>query len=166
GNRSGDNERRVVPVETPTSALVVQDGFGGYNWSYQVKERPTDYALMSDSSDSANSSMSKLEEAIKEKDALKEKLTKFEESCKKLTKLINSQMSANDKTGLGYDSQLSENEMPECEIFKAASDSSVGEIDADNNQANDRYKAGIGYHAVPPPYTGNYMPPRADLSFA
>nr|GEZ52484.1 hypothetical protein [Tanacetum cinerariifolium] len=21
------------------------------------------------------------------------------------------------------------------------------------------------YHAVPPPYTGNYMPPRADLSF-
>nr|GFB05873.1 ribonuclease H-like domain-containing protein [Tanacetum cinerariifolium] len=28
-----------------------------------------------------------------------------------------------------------------------------------------RYKVGIWYHAVPPPYTGNYMPPRADLSF-
>nr|GEV32556.1 hypothetical protein [Tanacetum cinerariifolium] len=25
---------------------------------------------------------------------------------------------------------------------------------------------GIGYHAVPPPYTGNSIPPRADLSFA
>nr|GFB10340.1 hypothetical protein [Tanacetum cinerariifolium] len=33
GNRSTDNERRVVPVETPTSALVVQNGLGGYDWS-------------------------------------------------------------------------------------------------------------------------------------
>nr|GEW76869.1 hypothetical protein [Tanacetum cinerariifolium] len=47
-------------------------------------------------------------------------------------------MSANDKTGLGYDSQLSENEMPKCEIFKAVYDSSVSEINEDNNQAKDR----------------------------
>nr|GFB96715.1 hypothetical protein [Tanacetum cinerariifolium] len=67
---------------------------------------------------------------------------------------------------LGYDCQLSENEMSKCEIFEAASDSSVSEIDEDNNQAKDRYKVGIGYHAVPPPYTGNYMPPRVDLYFA
>nr|GEU66691.1 ribonuclease H-like domain-containing protein [Tanacetum cinerariifolium] len=52
-------------------------------------------------------------------------------------------MSANDKTGLGYDSQLSENEMPECKIFEAASDSSVSEIDEDNNQAKDMYIVGI-----------------------
>nr|GFB32376.1 hypothetical protein [Tanacetum cinerariifolium] len=56
GNRSADNERRVVPVETPASALVVQDGLGGYNWSYQAEEGPTDFALMAYSSDSANSS--------------------------------------------------------------------------------------------------------------
>nr|GEW88101.1 hypothetical protein [Tanacetum cinerariifolium] len=43
---------------------------------------------------------------------------------------------------------------------------SVSEIDEDNNQAKDRYKVGIGYHAVSPPYTGNYMPPKADISFA
>nr|GEY07793.1 hypothetical protein [Tanacetum cinerariifolium] len=77
-----------------------------------------------------------LEETMKEKDDLKEKLTKFEESSKNLTKLINSQMSANDKTGLGYDNQLSENEMPKCEIFEIASDSSVSEIDEDNNQVD------------------------------
>nr|GEU39758.1 hypothetical protein [Tanacetum cinerariifolium] len=35
----------------------------------------------------------------------------------------------------------------------------------DNNQANDRYKAVEGYHAVPSPYTGNFMPLRPDLSF-
>nr|GEV01925.1 retrovirus-related Pol polyprotein from transposon TNT 1-94 [Tanacetum cinerariifolium] len=38
--------------------------------------------------------------------------------------------------------------------------------DGDDNQINDRFKKGEGYHAVPPPYTGNYMPPRVDLSFA
>ncbi|GJY36706.1 hypothetical protein Tco_0422084 [Tanacetum coccineum] len=40
-----------------------------------------------------------LEEALKEKDDLK----KIEESLKNLTKLINSQISAKEKTGLGYD---------------------------------------------------------------
>nr|GEY90385.1 ribonuclease H-like domain-containing protein [Tanacetum cinerariifolium] len=110
---------------------------GGYDWSYQAKEGPTDFALMAHSSDSTNSSNSELEEVIKEKDDLKEKLTKFEESSKNLTKLINSQVSANDKTGLGYNSQLSENEMSKCEIFEATFDSSVSEIDEDNNQAKD-----------------------------
>nr|GEV13468.1 hypothetical protein [Tanacetum cinerariifolium] len=56
--------------------------------------------------------------------------------------------------------------MPKCEIFKTASDSSVSKIDEYNNQAKDRYKVGIGYHAVLPPDTGNYMPPRPDLFFA
>nr|GEY62687.1 hypothetical protein [Tanacetum cinerariifolium] len=45
------------------------------------------------------------------------------------------------------------------------SDSSVNESEEDNNQANNRYKVGEGYHAVPPLYTGNFMPPRHDLSF-
>nr|GEV54826.1 ribonuclease H-like domain-containing protein [Tanacetum cinerariifolium] len=58
GNRSADNERRVVPVETLASALVVQDGLVGYDWSYQAEERPTDFALMTHSSDLTNSSNS------------------------------------------------------------------------------------------------------------
>nr|GFC00780.1 hypothetical protein [Tanacetum cinerariifolium] len=40
------------------------------------------------------------------------------------------------------------------------------ESDGDDNQVNDRFKKSEGYHAVPPPYTRNYMPSRADLSFA
>nr|GEY67889.1 hypothetical protein [Tanacetum cinerariifolium] len=40
------------------------------------------------------------------------------------------------------------------------------ESDKEDNQVNDKFKKSEGYHAVPPPYTGNYMPPRADLSFA
>nr|GEV22991.1 hypothetical protein [Tanacetum cinerariifolium] len=156
-------DKTKVELEPPASALVVQDRLGRYDWSYQAEEGPTNFALMAHSLDSANF---ELEETTKEKDDLKEKLTKFEESSKNLTKLINSQMSANDKIGLGYDSQLSENEMPRCKIIENASGSSVSEIDEDNNQTKGRYKVGIGYHAVSPPYTGNYMPQRADLSFA
>ncbi|GJY36707.1 ribonuclease H-like domain-containing protein [Tanacetum coccineum] len=40
------------------------------------------------------------------------------------------------------------------------------ESDVDDNPLNDRFKTGEGFHAVPPPYTGNYMPPRPDISFA
>ncbi|GKB28829.1 hypothetical protein Tco_0868230, partial [Tanacetum coccineum] len=47
GNRNGDAPRRIIPVETPTNALVVQDGIGGYEWSFQAEEGPTDFALMS-----------------------------------------------------------------------------------------------------------------------
>ncbi|GJZ73502.1 hypothetical protein Tco_0637648 [Tanacetum coccineum] len=109
-----------------------------------------------------------LEEALKEKDDLKLKLEKFEESSKNLTKLINSQISAKDKTGLGYDSQINESELNnihknESEVIHSVFNSR--ESDAHDNPVNDRFKTGEGFHAVPPLYIGNYMPPRPDLSF-
>nr|GEU40384.1 hypothetical protein [Tanacetum cinerariifolium] len=84
-----------------------------------------------------------------------------------ITKLKNNQLSSKDETGLGYDSQLNERDLSnKSDVFESASDSSVNGSKEDNNQANDRYKACEGYHAVPPPYTGNFIPPRPDLSFA
>ncbi|GJR99438.1 hypothetical protein Tco_0315947 [Tanacetum coccineum] len=100
-----------------------------------------------------------IEEALKEKDDLKLKLEKFEESSKNLTKLINSQISAKDKTGLGYDSQMNKSEVVHS-VFNSR------ESDVDDSPVNDRFKIGEGFHVVPPPYTGNYMPSRPDLSFA
>nr|GEU66693.1 hypothetical protein [Tanacetum cinerariifolium] len=138
---SGDNERRVVPIKTPASSLVVQNGLGGYEWSYQAEEGPIDFALIAHSSDSANSSNSEVQSCSNE----------FLQSFKNLQRQYDQQKEVLNKDNL--------------EIL-AASDSSVSEIDEDNNQAKDRYKVGIRYHAVPHPYTGNYMPPRADLSFA
>ncbi|GKF93708.1 hypothetical protein Tco_0283408, partial [Tanacetum coccineum] len=35
-----------------------------------------------------------------------------------------------------------------------------------DSQVNDKYKTYEGYHAVPPPYTGNFMPPKPDLVLA
>ncbi|GJZ64384.1 ribonuclease H-like domain-containing protein [Tanacetum coccineum] len=222
GNRNRDAPRRNAPVDTSTTnALVVQDGIGGYDWSFQAEEGITNFALMaytsqgsssSSSSDSEREALNKsnleiigyqmgleslearivvhekneavyeediaflkydvqvkdisikdlknqLEEALKEKDDLKLKLEKFEESSKNLTKLIDSQISAKDKTGLGYDSQMNESEVVHS-VFNSR------ESDVDDSPVNDRFKIGEGFHAVPPPYTGNYMPSRPDLSFA
>nr|GEV99059.1 ribonuclease H-like domain-containing protein [Tanacetum cinerariifolium] len=177
GNRNRDNTRRVIPVETLANALVVIDGMG-YDWSYQGEKGPTDFALMAYSSSGSSRSdtevrdnsiteiKNQLEEFLKEKDDLKLKLKKFETSSKNLTNLINSQISLKNKTDLGYDSQLNERDLNnKSDVFKSAFDSSVNESEKDNNQANDRYKVGEGYHAVHPPYTGNFMPPRPDLSF-
>ncbi|GKA74055.1 hypothetical protein Tco_0780357 [Tanacetum coccineum] len=52
-----------------------------------------------------------LEEALKEKDDLKLKLEKIEESSKNLNNLINSQISAKGKAGLGYDCQINLSEV-------------------------------------------------------
>ncbi|GKB92876.1 putative ribonuclease H-like domain-containing protein [Tanacetum coccineum] len=40
------------------------------------------------------------------------------------------------------------------------------ESDVDDSPVNDRFNTGEGFHAVPSPYTRNYMPSRPDLSFA
>ncbi|GKC90289.1 ribonuclease H-like domain-containing protein [Tanacetum coccineum] len=158
GNRNGDAPRRIIPAETPANALVVQDGIGGYDWNFQAEEGPTNFALMAYTSQSSSSSDSELEESLKEKDDLKLKLEKFEESLKNLTKLINSQISAKDKAGLGYDSQINESEVVHS-VFNSR------KSDVDDSPVNDRFKIGEGFHVVPPPYTGNYMPSRPELSF-
>ncbi|GJT19496.1 ribonuclease H-like domain-containing protein [Tanacetum coccineum] len=151
-NRNRDDPRRNALVDTSTTnTLVVQDGIGSYDWSFQAEEGPTNFDLMaytSQGSSSSSSSNSELEEALKEKDDLKLKLEKFEESSNNLTKLINSQISAEDKTGLGYDSQINESELNNVHM---------NESEVVHSE---------GFHAVPPPYTGNYMLPRPDLSFA
>ncbi|GJT39706.1 retrovirus-related pol polyprotein from transposon TNT 1-94 [Tanacetum coccineum] len=49
-----------------------------------------------------------LEKVVKERDELKDKIAKWEESSKNLDEILNSQMSARDKTSLGYNTQLNE----------------------------------------------------------
>nr|GEY78400.1 hypothetical protein [Tanacetum cinerariifolium] len=86
----------------------------------------------------------KIKKAKKERDDLKLTLEKFESSSKNLSRLLDSLQSDKFKTGLGYDSQ--------------GFDSQVLE-----NQVND--KTSKGYHAVPPPYTGNFMLLKLDFVF-
>ncbi|GJW24095.1 hypothetical protein Tco_0037906 [Tanacetum coccineum] len=45
-------------LETPANALVVQDGIGGYDWSFQAEEDITNFALMAYTSQGSSSSSS------------------------------------------------------------------------------------------------------------
>ncbi|GKB46067.1 hypothetical protein Tco_0896820 [Tanacetum coccineum] len=74
-----------------------------------------------------------LEEALKEKDDLKLKLEKFEESSKNPTKLINSQITDKDKSGLGFDKQVNKSGVLD-NVFDSH------ESDGDDNPVNDRFK--------------------------
>ncbi|GJY12596.1 ribonuclease H-like domain-containing protein [Tanacetum coccineum] len=189
--RSRENTRRTVPVETShalvaqDNALIVQDGLG-YDWSYIAQDEPTSWPTLQTPQDLTQSVYeekigvlefevkdkdnaitrlkNQLDENLREKDDLKAKLEQFETSSKNLNKLINSQLSAKDRTGLGYGDQLNENDSSGSEVFNSVFENCSS--DGDDNQTNDRFKKGDGYHAVPPPLTGNYMPPLADLSFA
>ncbi|GJY84229.1 hypothetical protein Tco_0497605 [Tanacetum coccineum] len=86
GNRNGDAPRRVVPVETLANALVVQDGIGGYDWSFQSKEGIINFALMaytSQGSSSSSSSDSELDNSV-----YKTKVSETETSISKTSKDI------------------------------------------------------------------------------
>ncbi|GJX46748.1 putative ribonuclease H-like domain-containing protein [Tanacetum coccineum] len=141
-----------------------------------AEEGPTNFALMAYTSSSSSSSdteneavfeedikilkldimlrdnaltelRKKFEKAKKERDDLKLTLEKFENSSKNLSKLLDSQICDKFKSGVGYDSQVFDSQVYD-------------------SQVNDRYKIGEGYHVVPPPYTGNFMPPKPDLVLA
>ncbi|GJX28537.1 hypothetical protein Tco_0236616 [Tanacetum coccineum] len=108
-----------------------------------------------------------LEKVVKEKDELKVKIEKWEESSKGLNKLLNSQMSAKDKNGLGYDTQLDEiSNKSETDSEISMSVFKVRSSDEKTTPINDRFSKSDGYHVVPPPITGNFLTLRADISFA
>nr|GEV05766.1 putative ribonuclease H-like domain-containing protein [Tanacetum cinerariifolium] len=94
-NGAAEPQRMNVPVETSTSnALVSQcDGVGSYDWSFQAKEEPANYALMA---------------------------------------FLSSSPSSDNK--------------PPSSLY-------------------DRFQSSDGYHAVPTPYKGTFMPPKPDLVF-
>ncbi|GJZ25901.1 putative ribonuclease H-like domain-containing protein [Tanacetum coccineum] len=144
--KNKESTRRIVPVETPTStALVLSDGLGGYDWSDQAEEGPN-YALMAYSSSSSdlevsnNSNCSK--SCLKTIETLKSQYDQLHKDFKKSELMV-----------LAYKSGL-ESVEEKLEVYKAKS------------QIVDNCKKGLGYNVVPPTYTGNFMPPTLDLSFA
>nr|GEW59733.1 ribonuclease H-like domain-containing protein [Tanacetum cinerariifolium] len=138
-NVSVKTQRRNIPVDTSTSnALVSQcDGVGSYDWSFQVEEEPTNYALMAFTSSSSSSSDNEVDSCFK--------------ACTKAYATLQ----------LGYDTQVFTSSMFDCdEMFHSETDESLPA-----SPIYDRYQSGEGYHVVPPPYTGTFMPPKPDLVF-
>ncbi|GKA66673.1 hypothetical protein Tco_0766481 [Tanacetum coccineum] len=90
----------------------------------------------------------KWEKAEKERDQLQQTLEKFQNSSKSLNDLLESQVIDKFKTGLGYSAATAAS--PTVESFVNLSDKS----------GSDK-----GYHLVPPPLTGNFIPRKPDLTF-
>nr|GEV62291.1 ribonuclease H-like domain-containing protein [Tanacetum cinerariifolium] len=143
-------QRRNVPMETYTSnALVSQcNGVGSYDWSFQVEEEPTNYALMAFTSSSSSSSDNEQNETV------------FEEDVKLLK--LDVQLRENALVFLRQKFKKAEQERdklkPKLENFES-------DLSMPASPAYDRYQLGEGYHALPPPYTGTFMPSKPDLVF-
>nr|GEV46563.1 retrovirus-related Pol polyprotein from transposon TNT 1-94 [Tanacetum cinerariifolium] len=181
----------VIPVETPAKALVVTDGMG-YDWRYQAKEGPTNFALLAFSSleldklsmDDLYNNLKVYEGEIKGQpnsssnsqngqafastyaDDVMFSFFANQSNSPQLDNEDLEQIDTDDLEEMDLKCQLNERDLNnKSDVFESASDSSMNESEDDNNQATDRYKASEGYHEVPPPYTGNFMPSRPDLSF-
>ncbi|GJV19027.1 hypothetical protein Tco_1368047 [Tanacetum coccineum] len=180
-NKANDNSKRLGKKEE-SNALMTLDG-GCVDWTSHSEEEE-DYALMACNSSGSNTEYEEkirfmkidlddkidvltyhkklLAEAEKEKEDLKAKVEKWHNSSKNLGKLLNTQMSANDKFGLGYgdhryDGILSyENEVLQSVFMNK-------ESDLENQPLYDRFVIAEGLHAVPLPMTGNYMPSGLDI---
>nr|GEX86386.1 hypothetical protein [Tanacetum cinerariifolium] len=153
-----ESTRRNVPVKTPNSlALVYCDGYGGYDWSNQVEEGPN-YALMAyftSSSDyvsvEARLLVYKKNESVYEEDI---KLLKCEIYLKYIAIIE-----------LRRKLELAQKQKDEIQLtvekFKNSSKSLSKPLDS---QIADKCKACLRYNVVLPPYTGNFLPPKPDLS--
>ncbi|GJS59534.1 putative ribonuclease H-like domain-containing protein [Tanacetum coccineum] len=166
-----DNSRKSVPVEISTSiALVSCDGLGGYDWSDQTEKGPN-YALMAYSSLSSDSEVSNDSNCSK--------------SCMETVKLLKSQndqlLRDLEKSSLmvfGYKTgEITISELrKKLEKLQKEKDSIQFNVDKFENASKSldklienqivgNCKKGLGYNAVPPPCTENFMPPKPDLSF-
>ncbi|GJU10499.1 hypothetical protein Tco_1132895 [Tanacetum coccineum] len=67
------------------------------------------------------------------------------------------------KIGLGYGKEETVCNVSESDVSEIVFDTSTS--DKENSQTYDRFKKVEGFHAVPPLLLGNFIPPKADLSF-
>ncbi|GKE55294.1 hypothetical protein Tco_1494479, partial [Tanacetum coccineum] len=168
-NRNREITRKVVPVETTTSNALVSCDDSGYNWSDQAEEGPTNFALMAYSSTSSNSKVSTDSNCLESVEArllvYKKNESVYEEDIKVLKREIHLREVA--ITELRRKLELAQKQKDEIQLtvenFENSSKSLSKLIDC---QVVNKCKIGLGYNVVPPPYTGNFMPPKPDFSFS
>ncbi|GJT98794.1 ribonuclease H-like domain-containing protein [Tanacetum coccineum] len=170
-NRNRENTRSV-PVETTTSnALISCDGLGDYDWSDQTEEGPTNFALMAYSSTSSNSEVStdsncssSCLENVKILKEQNEQLLKDLRTSKINAITYKTEVAI---TELRRKLELAQKQKDEIQLtVEKLENSSKSLSKLIDCQIVDKCKIGLGYNVVPPPYTGNFMPPKPDLSFS
>nr|GEZ70500.1 hypothetical protein [Tanacetum cinerariifolium] len=172
GNKTRDNGRRPA-YQDDSKALATIDG-EDIDWSGHVEEDAQNYAMMAYSSSNSGSDneVKSCSKACEESYARLKKLyddqrDKLGDASVEITaytlalkRLLNTQMSANDKFGLGYGDYIYgiilsyENDVLHSVFMNK-------ESGLEDTPVNDRFSDEI--HAVPPPMTGNYMPSGPDV---
>ncbi|GJY93306.1 putative ribonuclease H-like domain-containing protein [Tanacetum coccineum] len=151
-----------VPVEKTTSNTLVSqcDGFG-YDWSDQAEEGPTNLALMAYSSTSLTSTNSEVSNDSNCCSSCLECVKDLKEENDQLVKDLSI-----DITKLKRKLELAIKEKDEVQltiqIFENSSKNLSKVID---KQIMEKCNTGLGYNAVPPPYTRNFMPPKFDFVY-
>ncbi|GJU40178.1 hypothetical protein Tco_1193135 [Tanacetum coccineum] len=199
-----ESSRSSVSVETTTSnALASCNGLGGYDWSDQAEEGPTNYALMAYSSSSFYSVVSNdstcSKSCLESVKTLKSQYDQLHKDLKKTKLMVIAYKTglesveeklevykANESIYSQYIKVLNfEIECKDIVVRELKKKPEIAQKEKDgihfnvnkfenaskcldkliDSQIVDNYKKGLGYNAVSPPYTGNFMPPTHDLSF-
>ncbi|GJV88317.1 putative ribonuclease H-like domain-containing protein, partial [Tanacetum coccineum] len=155
---SGNKDGRNSGKQEDSKALVTIDGEGS-DTEEKIRFMKID---LDDKTNVLTYHKKLLAEAEKEKEDLKAKVEKWHNSSKNLGKLLNTQMSANDKFGLGYGDYRYDGILSyENEVLQSVFMNKEGDLE--NQPLYDRFLTAEGMHAVPPPMTWNYMPYRPDI---
>ncbi|GJR63735.1 putative ribonuclease H-like domain-containing protein [Tanacetum coccineum] len=137
-----------------SSLEIMDQTFERWNWSYQAEEEhPTNFALMAHTS-SGSSSSSDSEVDSCSKSCVKAYAT-LKEQYDNLNSKYNNQVCEKFKTRLGYNAASFTTASPAVESF----------VNSSEKLENQEYNKSKGYHAVPPPYTGSFIPRKPDLTF-
>nr|GEX48108.1 hypothetical protein [Tanacetum cinerariifolium] len=169
-NKNKKISRRSVLVETSTStALVLCDGFGRYDWSDQAEEGPS-YALMAFSSLSSDSHVFNdsicLKSCLETFKLLKSQNDQLLKDFKKYELMVIGEITIRElRKKLGIVQKEKDDIQLNVDKFEHASKSLNKLIEC---QIVDNCKKGLGYenyNAVPPSYTRNFMPTIHGLSF-
>nr|GEZ24938.1 hypothetical protein [Tanacetum cinerariifolium] len=148
------------------------DGTRTYDWSFQAEEEPTNFALMAFSSSSSNSS-SDCETGLESVEARLLVYKQNESVLEENIKLLNIEVQLRDTAlaTLRQTLDISKKERDDLnmklEKFQTSS-KRLTEFDNESwppSNLYDRFVPSGGYHAVPPPVTGTFMPPKPDLVF-
>ncbi|GJU31048.1 putative ribonuclease H-like domain-containing protein [Tanacetum coccineum] len=178
GYKAQDNERRPGKQEEPKALVTLDEDGSDTKVTSCSKECEESYAKLKKLYDEQREQLGDasieiqaytqalkkklLAKAVKEKEELKTKLENFQSSSKGLSKLLNSQMSAKDKSGLGYGDQIHEGVLSyENEVLESVFDNRSSDVK--DSHVYDRFIKVEGMHAVPPSVTGIYMPPKSDF---
>nr|GEX65759.1 hypothetical protein [Tanacetum cinerariifolium] len=144
GYNARDNGKKPAKQDE-YKAMVTIDG-EGIDWTCYAEDDTEDYALMAFNFSNSGSDTEKLlAEGEKEKEELKTKVENFQSSSKGLSKLLNSLMSAKDKSGLEYGSQIHDGVLSyENEVFASLFDSRSSDVE--DSLVNDRFAKVKGMH--------------------